>query len=394
MSDAVPDAARSRTERGLVRVPASTRRAPARTKAGTADSRVHNRALVLDTLYHRGPMSRSELARATTLTAPTISALVAELESDGLVVDIGPRQGPRVGKPASLVRIDDGGTNLVVVDLSHADRFVGAVVDLRGVVVERAEVLLGSALGAPALELLRELVDTLMRLAPRRVLGIGVASPGIIDDAGTVRHAVHLGWVDLPLAAILTERFGVPARVGNDVNVAALAVLHFRRTQGQNLMVVTTEHGVGAGLIVGGGLVEGEQFAAGEIGHVTVDEAGDPCICGRRGCLDLFINATHLTIRVANAPVRRRPAVLAEAGRALGLVLAPIVSTLNLKEIVLTGPAELIDGPLLTAAVETTRARTLPAISDALTIRSLAGDDDLNLLGAAALVLSAELGVL
>jgi predicted NBD/HSP70 family sugar kinase len=159
-------------------------------------------------------------------------------------------------------------------------------------------------------------------------------------------------------------------------------------------MVVGIEHGVGAGLVVGGELVEGEQFAAGEIGHVTVEEDGDPCVCGRSGCLDLLIDAAHLRARLERTAPAERPAVFAAAGRALGVVLAPIVSVLNLNDVVLTGPPELIEGALLNAVIETARARTLPAVSDSLRIRSLAGDPDLTLIGGACLVLSAELGVL
>ncbi|WP_405774199.1 ROK family protein [Streptomyces sp. NBC_00859] len=392
---ATPPTGPRRPQRSLLQVPATQRRPPERTKASTLDSRVHNRSLVLATLYHEGPRSRSEIARASGLTAPTISALVADLEEDGLVADIGPRQGAaRLGKPASLVRIEDNSVHLVVLDLSHNDRFSGAVLNLRGEVVARRDVPLGDALGAAAHALVIRLAADLIDAAPRRVLGIGVGSPGIIDDAGIIRLAAHLGWTDLPLAAELTDRFGIPAYVGNDVNLAALGVLHFREARTQNLMVISIEHGVGAGLIVGGERVEGEQFAAGEIGHVTVDEHGELCMCGRRGCLDLAIDAGHLSRRLALAAEERRPALRAEAGRALGTVLAPIISVLNLNEIVLTGPPELVEGEFLRAAREVVRARTLGPVNVALDIRSLAGDTDLILLGGACLVLAAELGVL
>ncbi|MET7280470.1 ROK family transcriptional regulator [Kribbella sp. NPDC005582] len=367
--------------------------APGRTKARTQDNRIHNRSLVLATLYHQGPMTRSELTRASGLTAPTISALVGDLETDGLVTETGPREGPRLGKPANLVRIDDDNTNLVVLDLSHSDRFTGAVLNLRGELVRRSEVALGDALGDDALRLAFRLADNLMRLAPRRVLGIGVGTPGIVDGTGIIRQAAHLGWLDLPLAELLSRRHAVPAYVGNDINLAALAVLRFRETEARNLMVVSIEHGVGAGLVVGGQLVEGEQFAAGEIGHVTVDDGGDECVCGRRGCLDLAISATHLQRRLDAVPEHDRPAALAAAGRALGIVLAPISSALNLDEVVLTGPAGLIDGPLLESATATARSRTLTPISSALQVRSLAGDADLIQLGGACLVLSGQLGI-
>jgi predicted NBD/HSP70 family sugar kinase len=371
------------------------RRVPERTKARTQDNRVHNRSLVLATLYHQGPMTRSELTRTSGLTAPTVSTLVGELVADGLVAEAGPREGPRLGKPANLVRIDDAGVNLVVLDLSHSDRFTGAVLDLRGKVVHRAEVALGSALAGEAFELVLRLADELMAAAPRRVLGIGVGTPGIVDDLGKIRQAAHLRWTDLPLAEQLSDRYAVPAYVGNDINLASLGVLRFRQTEARNLMVVSIEHGVGAGLVVGGELVEGEQFAAGEIGHVTVDDEGELCVCGRRGCLDLQIAAGPLRRRLENTTgaSQDRSAVLAAAGRSLGIFLAPIISALNLDEVVLTGPADLIDGPLLETATSTARARTLSPISSSIQLRSLAGDDDLIILGGACLVLSGQLGI-
>lgn len=391
----VPPAEPRRPQRGLLQVPALQRRPPERTKASTLDSRVHNRSLVLATLYHEGPKSRSEIARESGLSAPTISALVADLEEDGLVADIGPRQGgARLGKPARLVRIEDDAVNLVVLDLSHSDRFSGAVLNLRGEIVERRDIQLGDALGKAAHDLVLRLTADLIETAPRRVLGIGVGSPGIIDDSGVIRLAAHLGWTDLPLAAELSDRFGVPAYVGNDVNLAALAVLHFRDARTQNLMVISIEHGVGAALVVGGKLVEGEQFAAGEIGHVTVDEHGELCRCGRHGCLDLAVNAWHLNRRLAQAAEEQWPDLRAEAGRALGAALAPIISVLNLNEIVLTGPPELVEGEFLDAVLEVVRARTLGPVNVALDLRSLAGDTDLTLLGGACLVLAGELGVL
>lgn len=391
--------------------------------------RAHNRSLVLQALYRDGSMSRADLARRSGLTRPTVSALVAELIEGGVARELGVRDDSRVGKPATLVGIESDAFHIVTVDLSSAERFVGAVVDLRGGVVERASVDLDGAVGEAAVALVERLVDDLGALTTRPVLGVGVATPGIVDHDGVVRTAVHLGWYDLPLRARLSDHVGLPVHVGNDSNAAAVGIRTFGETTvqaatatahpptanptahpptahpttehpatprpatGQSLMVVTIDHGVGVGLVVAGALVEGDQFSAGEIGHVTVDENGDVCACGRRGCLEEVLAAPQLRARLRQHDEGSRGAVLHDAGRALGLVLAPIVSALNIDEVVLSGPADLVEGALLRAARETVRQRTLSAVSNGLTMRIAGSGTDLALRGAASFVLQAELGL-
>jgi predicted NBD/HSP70 family sugar kinase len=375
--------------------------------------RAHNRSLVLEALYRDGSMSRADLARRSGLTRPTVSALVAELIDDGIACELGVRDDARVGKPATLVGIESDAFHIVTVDLSSADRFVGAVVDLRGGVVERASVELDGAVGEAAVSLVERLVDDLGSRTTRPLLGVGVATPGIVDHDGVVRTAVHLGWYDLPLRSRLSVHVGLPVHVGNDSNAAAVGIRTFGETAGQgaagqgaagqgvngrapagqSLMVVTIDHGVGVGLVVAGSLVEGDQFSAGEIGHVTVDENGDVCACGRRGCLEEVLAAPQLRARLLQHDEGSRGAVLHDAGRALGLVLAPIISALNIDEVVLSGPADLVEGALLRAARDTVRQRTLSAVSNGLTMRIAGSGTDLALRGAASFVLQAELGL-
>jgi predicted NBD/HSP70 family sugar kinase len=390
--------------------------------------RAHNRSLVLEALYRDGSMSRADLARRSGLTRPTVSALVAELIDGGIARELGVRDDARVGKPATLVGIESDAFHIVTLDLSSADRFVGAVVDLRGGVVERASVELEGAVGEAAVSLVERLVDDLGSRTTRPLLGVGVATPGIVDHDGVVRTAVHLGWYDLPLRSRLADHVGLPVHVGNDSNAAAVGIRTFGETAGQgtagqgaagpgtagqgaagqgaagqgasgrapagqSLMVVTIDHGVGVGLVVAGSLVEGDQFSAGEIGHVTVDENGDVCACGRRGCLEEVLAAPQLRARLLQHDEGSRGAVLHDAGRALGLVLAPIVSALNIDEVVLSGPADLVEGALLRAARDTVRQRTLSAVSNGLTMRIAGSGTDLALRGAASFVLQAELGL-
>jgi predicted NBD/HSP70 family sugar kinase len=360
------------------------------TKALPEHNRRHNRSLLLQTLLHDGPMSRADLARESGLTRVTVSDLVNELASGGLISELGPRLSQRIGKPATLIGLNENAYHVVSLDLSGDDRFVGAIVDLRGTIVQRADAELGGARGADAVELALRLASELVARSTVRLAGIGVGTPGVVAD-GVVVSAPNLGWAGLDLAAAFRREFGVPVHVGNDANAAALAMRTFRDTT-SSFLLVEIENGVGAGLVIGDTLVEGKGSSAGEIGHLVVDENGERCACGRNGCLEQVVAVPHLRARLAAAGADRRAGVLTDAGRSLGLALAPIVATLGLDDVVLAGPADLLDGPFLTAVLETVRSRTLATAGGP---RIVVENDshDLVVLGAAVLVLSSELGV-
>ena len=359
-------------------------------------ARSHNRSLVLQTLYTQGARSRADVARETGLTRVTVSDLVAELIGEGLVVELGQREDARPGKPATLIDVDRTGFHIVSLDLSEHTRFRGAVVDLDGSIVARAEVALDGATGERAYELVAELLDGLLALTQTRVLGIGVGSPGVVDSHGVVRSAPNLGWTGLALQERLASAFHLPVHVANDANVAALAE---HGTTPGDLILVKVGHGVGAGLIVGGRPVLGSGFAAGEIGHVVVGtDDGPRCACGKHGCLEAWLAVPRLTAELARFEgtadaASAREETLREAGRRLGIVLAPVVGALNLSEVVLSGPAELLDGPLLEATVETLRNRTMAEQHRDLRLRMTAYGQDIVLRGAAVMVLSGQLGV-
>ncbi|MDH2444071.1 ROK family transcriptional regulator [Amnibacterium sp. CER49] len=379
---------------GAVPPPRTVRLAPrVTTKALPQDSRVNNRSLVLQMLFETEAMSRAEIARASGLTRASVSTLVAELVGEGVLAELGLAARTGVGKPGMLVGLDADSSHILALDLSADDRFIGAVINLRGVVAYRTEVSLGGATGQAAFEQVAALTAEIAGRTDRRVLGIGVGTPGIVVPGGTIVEAAHLDWHRFPLGARLADRFGLPVHVGNDANVAALAVNTFRGVGAGDLIVVNLEQGAGAGIVLGGALLEGEQSAAGEIGHVMIDEDGEPCVCGRRGCLELAIAVPHIRRRLSVAGVAQRDEVLAAAGRALGIALAPVISALNLNRVVLRGPEDIIAGPLLESARTTIRLRTMAVISDQLSISRAIDGEDLVLLGAAVLVLSALIGV-
>lgn len=357
-------------------------------------ARGHNRSLVLQTLYSDGAMSRADLARATGLTRVTISDLVAELLGEALVVEQGTRDESRPGKPATLVDIDRAGFRILGIDLSAHDAFRGALLDLDGGVHDRLEVARGGATGEAAVTLAVELARELAAKATVPILGVGVGSPGVVDLAGIVLTAANLGWHDLPLQQLLTDELGIPSLVANDANVATLAEHTFGEALSDS-MLVKIGNGVGAGLIVGGTLLAGARYSAGEIGHVVVGtDGGDACKCGKQGCLETWLGVPRLESRLAAASDdAERDDILARAGERLGIALAPVVGALDLAEVVLSGPAHLLDGPLSRAALETLRARTMAEFHGDLALRGSSLGEDIVMRGAAAMVLSGRLGV-
>ena len=356
-------------------------------------ARRHNRSLVLQTLYRSGQQSRADIARGTGLTRVTISDLIAELMVDGLVIETGQSENIRPGKPSTLLDIDRSAFQIIGIDLSDYARFRGAVLDLDGQILSRADIPLAGSIGADATAKVVALVETLIGQATVPILGVGVGSPGVVDREGVVLRAPNLGWSNERLQHSLSARFGLPVLVANDANAAVLAEHSFGGAD-QDLMLVKIGHGVGAGLLLGGSLLFGSRFAAGEIGHVVVGTgAGAACACGKTGCLETWLAAPRLEARLNGVPASSRLEILREAGHHLGLALAPVVGALNLAEVVLSGPDELIDGPLAAATIETLRNRTMAEFHGDLTLRMTTLGEDIVMRGAAVMVLSGQLGV-
>ncbi|WP_353115288.1 ROK family transcriptional regulator [Microbacterium sp.] len=370
----------------------AVRRLRSRSKVLPEHARGHNRALVLQTLYHAGAMSRADLSRETGLTRVTISDLVAEFIADGIVIEMGVREATGPGKPPILIDIDRAGHQIIGIDLSGPTAFEGAVLSLDGDVLERRETPRpggedGEAVYAAVLQLARDVIAA----SNRPLLGVGIATPGVVRPDGVVLSSPNLGWVDLPLEARLAADLDLPVIARNDANAAVLAEYTFGEAL-SDFMLIKIGRGVGAGLITGSQPLLGSRFAAGEIGHVVVGTDGGPrCACGKEGCLEAWLSVTRLTAAIAENP-DARDEVLRDAGTRMAIGIAPIVAALDLSDIVLSAPPDLLGGPFIEAAIETLRERTLEGIFDDVDIR-LTHQQDIVLRGAAVMVLSGQLGV-
>jgi predicted NBD/HSP70 family sugar kinase len=239
-----------------------------------------------------------------------------------------------------------------------------------------------------------------------------------------VRSAVNMDWTDLPLRDLLQERYGLPAYVVNDSHAAALAEYTFgAEDRKPNLVVIKIGRGISAGIVLSGQLHHGDGSGAGEIGHVVVKEEGDLCRCGHRGCLETIVSSRAIVRRAQaiaqanpNSPLNRLAAdptqittevvlhafaqgdpdltaLIQEAGCYLGMALANLVSALNVQKILVAGTVAKFGDALLDPARTTMQTRCLAALGADTQVELASLGTDIVILGAAALVLSNELGI-
>ncbi|WP_299050753.1 ROK family protein [uncultured Nocardioides sp.] len=320
--------------------------------------RRHNLSTLLGQVHLApGPVSRAELTSAMGLNRSTIGGLVGELTDLGLVgattAVSGPRQG--AGRPSQGVGLSDDGPYVVAVDLG-VDRITVARVGLGGQLHARLPARVHEdreawRIAADIAALVRRVVADAPDGAP--LVGIGLAVPGMVRRRdGMVRLAPNLGWSDVSPGPMILAALGVdvPLRVGNDADLGALAEHH--RGVGvdiDDLVYVSGNVGVGAGVVAGGVPLAGAGGYAGEVGHLALSPAGRDCHCGARGCWETSVGGHEIartigcpTDEVANLDlVLERydvaPPGLGGVGRELGQGLAGIVNVLNPQVVVLGG---------------------------------------------------------
>ncbi|MEG1574803.1 MAG: ROK family protein [Bacteroidales bacterium] len=186
-----------------------------------------------------------------------------------------------------VVGIDIGGTNTVF-----------GIVDARGTIIDSGSIK--TAKHDRVEDYVDELYDQLFQLleknnATDKIAGIGVGAPNGNYFNGTIEFAPNLPWKGvLPLAQMLTDRFGIPVALTNDANAAATGEMTYGAARGlKDFIMITLGTGVGSGIVVNGQLVYGHDGFAGELGHVIVKPSnGRLCGCGRTGCLEAYTSAT------------------------------------------------------------------------------------------------------
>ena len=392
-------------------------------KATQQQTKNHNKRLILKTIYDRSEISRASIARSTRLTRTTVSTIVAELIADDLVAEIGPVATDR-GKPPILLNVPDSSRHLIGVDLANSE-FRGAVLDLRGNVLFRHSLPVANRSNQAALQLVYELVETLLAAATRPLLGIGIGTPGLMDaENGVILQAIDLDWQNLPLRQLLEDRFRLPVYVANDSQAAALGEFIFgQRQSDSNLVVLKAGRGIGAGIVLNRQLYYGDHSGAGEIGHIVVVENGKLCRCGHFGCLETVASSraiveaaqciaqtdatsslhqyaatperittelVHQVLQAGDAAVQQ---LINEAGHYLSIAIANIIGLLDVGHIVVAGSMARFGNALLEPIQTRLQQRALASLVKKSEVSISHLGQDIVVQGAAAILLSQELGL-
>ena len=372
--------------------------------------RSRNRLRVLETVQQRGAISRVDITRTTGLSRTTVSSLVAELLTEGVLSEraaepAAPSSGG--GRPATLLALSPDGGGVLGVHLGHEGVRV-VLADLSGDVLgQRQREIDVDHLPADSLAYVADAALELVAGSGHdlgRVIGMGVAVSAPVQ---LVSHALRTpsmlrDWTDIDIAAQLRERVGVPVHVGNDANLGAMAEWTFGVGRGaDDLIYVMLSDGVGAGLILGGRPYEGAAGAAGELGHVAVVDGGYVCRCGNRGCLETVVGTRALVgavahsrgpdttlaevvdLAVAGDPGCHR--VIVDAGRTIGRALSGICAVLDPKLVIIGGEIAAAGPPLLDGVRAVLERRLPSAISQGVVVTAGRLGDRAEVLGAVAL---------
>ena len=344
-----------------------------------------------------------------------VTGVVQQLLRGGGVLEAGHRAAPRGRRPV-LLRLNPEALYCLALKIAPG-RVTAGVADLGARIVGRATAELPPG-SAALLEVVEACTADVLRrcgVGRERLMGVGVALPGIVPPAtGHCRDAHLLGWTEYPLQERLRQHFGLPVFVENDANALTLAECWYGAGRDHaHLVVATLGIGIGAGLVINGQLYRGALGGAGELGHTAVEPDGPLCPCGRRGCLEAVAGDRALvaqvraalgggrTSRLAAAALTREAVVeaalqgdglalevVAAAGRRIGTALANVVDLLNPELLVVGGELAVQAGELLLGPIRAVvRERAFSVLGRDLAICPAALGNDGWLVGAAALVL-------
>jgi predicted NBD/HSP70 family sugar kinase len=341
-----------------------------------------NRQIVLNYVREREPISRAEIARETDLQRSTISAIVEDLKTEGLVEEVGEGESTG-GRRPTLLKLRAAEPIALGVSITPTCTTI-ATSDLAGRVIDQEDFL------TDADKTLNQVISVLREFTARykgSIEGVGVSLPGLVDPStGNALYIPYFLWRDLPISEMISKAVGLPVVIDNDANAVALAELWFGRPEvndARDFILVLVAEGVGTGIIFDGQVYRGQRGAAGEFGHMVIGRGAPvPCSCGSDDCWEAFSseraaiaryvkfsgasnNVTFIeVVDRALAGEGHAKAALVETARQLGVGISNLIIGFSPEAVVVGGEIarawDLIESAL-TETIEHSVRRGLPS---------------------------------
>jgi len=381
---------------------------------------------ILNVLLYHQQISRVELAELTGLTTATISNLVNELLTQGLVRENGIEQvaSRRVGRPRMTVELIPDARFAIGVHVGIGE-FQIVITDLLAKIISSTKQKFEVCVSAEIV--IQEIVTQINNLISQSgitknlVVGIGVGASGLVNvETGVNINAPNLCWQNVPIREWVHQGTGLPVIVDNNVRLMCLAEAMFGEGKTANVMAfVYARVGVGAGLFVNGKLFRGMAAGAGEIGHsIMIPDGGEKCSCGNTGCLETLVSKKAI-LRSAKQLAKENPTgimavkfagqsanemecvfsaaedgdeevlkMLADKARYFGIALANLINILNPNLIVLGGILGQGEKFLLPEIKKVVHEYSFSHLGDQVKIRVSGFGQKTGVIGASALALS------
>jgi len=255
----------------------------------------NNQFNILNAIRRSGLISRVEIAQLTGQSRAAVTNVTAHLIKEGTILEKQTNPSGSRGRRRVMLALNPSAAYVVGVKLS-AFQLSFAVTNMQADVISSLTVPV--RIGKRSAEFVTDLMEEGIRhcvakakLGMEMISGIGVGIPGFVDSRKGITY-----WSPLYrqgnsyLKDLIQDRFKIPTYIENDANTVTLAEQWFGEGMGvDNFIVVTVEHGVGMGIVVNGQIYRGERGIGAEFGHLVIRPGGEPCRCGKRGCIESYV---------------------------------------------------------------------------------------------------------
>ncbi|MDO7977842.1 ROK family protein [Oceanotoga teriensis] len=264
----------------------------------TKDIRVINRLTILNLINKEQKISRAEIANNTGLNKATVSTIVKELIELELIeeTEIGDSNGGR--RPIILMLKEDIGYIFSIdINITHIEFIIS---DIGNNIIQKKYLNIIDENFYNTYNYLCNFLDETIKKLPKKkygIIGIGVSVRGVVDLNGIIRLIPKLGWRNINIKALLEEKYKIPVFVDNDGNFSAMAEYEYYKPL-KDLIVINIDEVITSGIISNGQIIRGFLGFANAIGHHVINHDGEKCVCGKRGCLEMYCSNSAIIQKI------------------------------------------------------------------------------------------------